>query len=654
METAKRLEPLLDRWLAEADAGRLLSAAELCGECPELLPEVEQEIAVLQRFHVLARPDTSINVQRETTPEAAAQDSAPDVPQESLLRPGNTFGRYEILAELGKGGMGIVYKARDTQLGRELALKVMRQHLAANSISSHRFLREARALAAVRHDHVVEIYDYGEMQGVRFVTMPLLAGETLKARLDKQGALPPAEVLRIGIELTEGLDAVHKKGLIHRDLKPSNVWLEAPHGRVKLLDFGLARDSEAGDQLTSCRVAVGTPAYMSPEQVNGLNLDARSDLFSLGSVLYEAATGQPAFAASTRTAMLKAVGEIDPPPARTMNQAVPRGLSDVIEGLHRKNLADRPTTAAEVSKTLHALVTAPETPTTDWDGPHTASKVRRRKSHRIRLTLATALGLCLAAGFVFALLRMNRGPVASLRVQELEILHFASLDDKNVILRGALGKDSFGATLNDDIKVVARLSRPAYCYLIVFRPDEKDEVLYPQSANDAPELTDEPRYPSKDRSKVYGLTDGAGLWLVALVASDVRLPPYAAWRRYHSVGPWAKVEGEPGVVWFDHGQWLEAVTPGGVRYRGARGEKQVAGSGPLVQSVPASGRGARGEKQVAGSGPLVQGVPISLRGARGEKQVAGSGPLVQQVVNCLKAETGGEVSAVAFTVEKKE
>jgi formylglycine-generating enzyme required for sulfatase activity len=335
------------------------------------------------------------------------------------LRPGSTFGRYEIIAVLGKGGMGVVYQARDPQLSRDVALKVMRPDVAAKPSSSDRFLREARALAAVRHDHVVEIYEYGELDGVRFVTMPLLAGEHLTARLDRQGALPAAEVVRIGMELAEGLAAVHEKALIHRDVKPSNVWLEAPNGRVKLLDFGLASDCGANDRLTRIGTLVGTPAYMSPEQVNGPEVDARSDLFSLGSVLYEAATGQAAFAAKTHTAILKAVGETDPPSARTVNPNVPPGLSDLIEWLHRKNPADRPSSAAEVARAFRALATARETPTTlsQCDTKLDSGNERKGKeaSHRIRLRaplgfrwfrnridVALVLGLVLVLGTVFS------------------------------------------------------------------------------------------------------------------------------------------------------------------------------------------------------------------------------------------------------------
>jgi hypothetical protein len=199
---------------------------------------------------------------------------------------------------------------------------------------------------------------------------------------------------------------------------------------------------------------------------------------------------------------------------------------------------------------------------------------------------------------------VRNGQPEPLRVRKLDVLHLKGFNDQKTRPRRLLGADSFGATPADDIKVLATLSRPAYAYLIVFRPDGQDEVLYPQGADLVPELTAEPHYPSLDRSKVYGLTDGTGLWLVALVATDNPLPAYADWRRQHPGGPWSRSEGEPNVVWLDDGQWLEAVRPRGVRARGGRGEKVAAGTSPVVR-----------------------------------------------IVDWLKAQTGGTVSAVGFTVE---
>jgi serine/threonine protein kinase len=617
MQIDERLHPLLDRWVIEAEAGRLLTAGELCLDAPELLPELEREVAVLRAFHALAQPSAASRVQGETSQDSTSDQSVRDGTPASFFDPGTTFGRYRITGELGQGGMGIVYNAFDTQLKRDVALKVMRQDVAANSSHPDRFVREARALAAVRHDHVVEIYDYGEKDGVRFVTMPLLAGETLKTRLE-QGALPAAEVVRIGAELADGLSAVHDKGLIHRDLKPANVWLERPNGRVKLLDFGLARDPGVEDRVTRPGALVGTLAYMSPEQANGLDLDARSDLFSLGSVLYEAATGQAPFTGKTRTAILKAVGETDPPPARTVNPNIPQGLSDLIEWLHRKNPADRPASATEVAKAFRALATAPETPTMDSHGGLTRRDSEKRSRKRVPAGAAFAFAVFLIVGAILAFFkdrfRDNRPDNGSpspgterkepLQVRALDVNHFVPVDGRFQQPRGVFGIESFGATLDDDITLTARLSRPAFCYLIVFRPDGKDEAVYPNGADDVPTRTAELHYPR--RGLAYRLEEGAGLWLVALVASDKPLPAYSEWRKQHPGGPWKKVDGKPNVVWFDDGDWLEQATPRGVRTRGERGEKKIADAAPIVD-----------------------------------------------VVDWLKAETGGVVSAVAFTVEPR-
>jgi serine/threonine protein kinase len=383
--TDERLYSLLDRWVAEADAGRLLSVAELCRDSPELIPEAEREVAVLRRFHVLARPRETTTVEAH----AEADTTGDRLPSASTGCPTPTpvakIGRYRIVEGLGQGGMGIVFKARDTQLNRYVALKLVHPEMASNPRTAGRFLREARAMAALRHDHVVEIYDYGELDGKCFVTMPLLAGETLESRLDRECSLPIPQVMRIGAELAEGLAAVHEKGLVHRDLKPSNVWLEAPNGRVKLLDFGLARDPGADDRVTRTGAVVGTPAYMSPEQVNGLDLDARSDLFSLGSILYKAATGRSAFAASTLTATLRAVGEDQPTPACNVNPTVPASLSELIERLHRKNPAERPRSSSETALELRRMLAGSLEPTLERRGTGgPAERLKRRKNRRNR------------------------------------------------------------------------------------------------------------------------------------------------------------------------------------------------------------------------------------------------------------------------------
>jgi WD40 repeat protein len=251
--------------------------------------------------------------------------------------------------------MGIVFQAEDQVLGRPVALKVMQPSAADDLVSRARFLREAKAVAAVEHDHIVTIHHVGEDGGVPFIAMPLLQGESLEARLDREGRLPVADVLRIGREVALGLGAAHQKGLIHRDIKPANIWLEGESGRVKLLDFGLARPTGGSAHLTQRGFVVGTPHYMSPEQSRGLPLDARADLFSLGSVLYVMATGRLPFEGEEMFQVLTALALDVPPPPQSLNPALPEGLGDLIMCLMSRSPEGRPESAAAVVAAIRSL-----------------------------------------------------------------------------------------------------------------------------------------------------------------------------------------------------------------------------------------------------------------------------------------------------------
>jgi len=299
------------------------------------------------------------------------------------------LGPYRILRILGAGGMGVVYQAEDTTLKRLVALKAMRPGLASVPSSRQRFLREAQAAAAVRHDHVVTIYQAGEEGNVAYLAMEFLAGETLESRLKREGTLPPAEVLRIGREIAEGLAAAHERGLVHRDIKPANIWLESvvrsqwsvanagkpgamDHGqrttdtsatdygprttdyRVKLLDFGLARPQH-GTDLTSQGAVIGTPAYMSPEQANGEAVDFRTDLFSLGVVLYRMSTGRMPFQGKDTLSILRSLANDEPAPARQVNPALPENVSALIMQLMNKSPSARPASAHRVAQELAKL-----------------------------------------------------------------------------------------------------------------------------------------------------------------------------------------------------------------------------------------------------------------------------------------------------------
>jgi serine/threonine protein kinase/tetratricopeptide (TPR) repeat protein len=265
------------------------------------------------------------------------------------------LAHYRVLKVLGQGGMGVVLLAEDTHLRRRVALKVIRPEVGQTPANRERFLREARAMAQVRSDHVVTVYQVGQADDVCFLAMELLEGEPLDRWLERVAHPPFDEVLRIGREIAIALAAAHDRGLIHRDVKPANVWLEAPTRRVKLLDFGLARTQFNDARITSPGIVVGTPMYMAPEQAQGEPLDDRSDLFSLGCVLYEMLTGRPPFDGANTLAVLAAVITNTPPPADHFNPAIPAGVTDLLTRLLAKDPASRPAPAETVAEALQGL-----------------------------------------------------------------------------------------------------------------------------------------------------------------------------------------------------------------------------------------------------------------------------------------------------------
>lgn len=284
----------------------------------------------------------------------------------SVLRPAECegdlgrIGDYRVLEVLGAGAMGIVFRAIDVALARPVAIKVMRPQLSANRDACLRFRREACAAAAFEHKHVVTIYHVGEDQGTPFFVMQLLEGESLRSHLMRVGKLPVPEVLRIGREIALGLDAAHRRGLLHRDIKPDNVWLEADAGQVKIVDFGLARAADGTPSITHAGTILGTPQYMAPEQIRGDAIDERCDLFSLGSLLYHAATGHPPFSGSNVMATLLAVSHDRVVPPRQLVPELPEPLSDLILQLMEKSPADRIQSAAEVVQKIAQIEQQPE------------------------------------------------------------------------------------------------------------------------------------------------------------------------------------------------------------------------------------------------------------------------------------------------------
>jgi serine/threonine protein kinase len=261
---------------------------------------------------------------------------------------------YQVLHKLGQGGMGWVMLAEDTQLGRRVALKVMRSQHSADEESRTRFVREARAAAALKHDNIITIYQVGQDQGIDYLAMELLEGGTLQQRLEYPKPLGLGAAVRIAREIAQGLAAAHARGVVHRDIKPANIWLESPKGRVKILDFGLARQIDTKG-VTQAGEIIGTPHYMAPEQARAKAVDARSDLFSLGCILYRMVTGRLPFAGDTLLATLTAIAVDMPPPVCDLNPQAPEALADLIFRLLAKDPDRRPQTAAAVIEELRAI-----------------------------------------------------------------------------------------------------------------------------------------------------------------------------------------------------------------------------------------------------------------------------------------------------------
>ncbi len=310
--------------------------------------------------------------------EAAFEAATPGREEYDFLAPPQEpdevgrLGNYRILEELGAGGMGIVFKAEDLKLKRQVALKIMKKSQAANPVNRERFEREARAAAAVEHDHIVPIYQVDEDRGVPYLAMKLLVGESLEQRLNRAGKQSPEEILRVGMEIADGLAAAHEQGLVHRDVKPANIWLEEGRDRVKLLDFGLAAKVTSDElRLTQDNLLVGTPMYMSPEQASGdIPIDHRTDLFSLGSVMYRMATGQLPFKGRTTLNVLTALATKKPKPPRQLNPLIPRALSGLIMQLLQKRPDDRPKTARAVVAALAEIKDAPPEEETEETAEH--------------------------------------------------------------------------------------------------------------------------------------------------------------------------------------------------------------------------------------------------------------------------------------------
>ena len=322
------------------------------------------------------------------------------------------LGPYEIIAPLGAGGMGEVYRAKDTRLGRDVAIKVLPARFSSSPELRERFEREARAISSLNHARICTLHDVGHQDGVDFLVMEYLEGESLAEKLRK-GPLPLRETLKIGMEVCEALDVAHRAGIVHRDLKPANIMLTKTG--VKLMDFGLAKASIAGGSatrnapllsaaetisgpspispLTGVGQVIGTIQYMSPEQIEGKEADARSDVFALGTVFYEMATGQRPFEGKSQISVASAILEKDPAPIRQLQPFTPATFERVVSTCLQKNPDERFQSARDIRLELKWIAEAPIAETKPGESSAANNSLRL-----LPWALAAALAIAAAAG----------------------------------------------------------------------------------------------------------------------------------------------------------------------------------------------------------------------------------------------------------------
>jgi serine/threonine protein kinase len=346
----KSLKEILLWVLDLPQAERQAALDQACADDQELRSEIEGLLAHEEMAHKILKADLLIRPVFDDSPLWWPPQGSPETASPRLT--GQDVSHYRIMELLGEGGWSEVYKAEDTRLGRPVALKFLRHDAVGGPETKARFIREARAIAAMEHPNICTLYAIEEWRGRLFLAMSLIEGQTLKDWIQR-GPLELGEVLGIARQVTLGLEAAHAKGIIHRDIKPSNIIVSA-NGRAQILDFGIARRSDISE-ITSSGVILGTVSYMSPEQAQGGAIDNRTDLWSLGVVLFELLTGRRPFDAASDTGTLHAIVNMDPPDIHDLRPDLPSGFSGVLRRALAKSKEDRYADASEFRRDLEGL-----------------------------------------------------------------------------------------------------------------------------------------------------------------------------------------------------------------------------------------------------------------------------------------------------------
>jgi tRNA A-37 threonylcarbamoyl transferase component Bud32 len=581
MTDEELLEKLLDRWEETSEPGRRPSPEEVCRDCPELLERFRQRLRVLARVDGFlqdtpAPPSMGSATRSRPTGADGSAASKPLRGEPTLPAvPG-----YEVLEVLGQGGMGVVYKARQQGLNRLVALKMVRRDYAASPQALDRFRSEAEAVARLQHPHVVAVHAWGEHDGAPFFALEFCGGGSLRDQLPGRPQ-PPAEAARLVEKLARAVQAAHEQGIVHRDLKPANVLLapagdepalNTPWGIPKVGDFGLCRCFESEVQRTTEGEILGSPAYMAPEQAEGRirEVGPAADVWALGALLYELLTGRPPFGGASTPAVLHAVCYDEPPRPGELQPGVPAELENICLKCLRKPAGERYARAGDLAADLRAWLagqpiaaaarggTAGPAPSSAPHLPQTILLGGRRKP--LGRWLAAA-GLLLAALLgVGGWVRWGRTPAekqpptvlppAEGKPLSIELRVFRqAADGFNPSLIGELGKSTYRVRLKDEVAVEAKLSEPAYAYLIAFNPAPDDKPEDQEQFVPLAEAGTPPRERPAVARRTLVLDDGEGLQVIAVVASRQPLPPYVEWKKMRPPLGWQRTPATSGAVW---------------------------------------------------------------------------------------------------------